>query len=304
MSELFNLDPSAEFQGSVQVELSPAADSGVLEAVPAAGWAISTQGSAISSLPAQSPSAEALFLAQPRLEDASGVAFRLLNPAPSSSEARLVFFGANGNRLASTTVSLPPRQVISLDDKLPQNTALVLLRGNAAIVAYQQQVDATGVVQSLGARLIPPVIGGTIPLLAELGGKVIAADARASIGVPLDALTTDTTLNIASLTSSTAPPATIGMMVMAAFRLSPAGLRLRRPATVEFPVLNSAPLPLTTTLQIYDPQARSYRETNIPVRSGLGGTTLLASVTDFPEGPEGTAFVVQVPVPVGGTGGG
>jgi len=116
-----------------------------------------------------------------------------------------------------------------------------IMPSSGPVVGYQVQTDAGGVGQVLGSRMVPPIIGGAVALSAELGGRVLAGDARASLDVPVGALEQDTILTISSLASAPAPPA--GMVVLAAVQVSPLGMRFRQPVGVEFPVLNVARLP-------------------------------------------------------------
>ena len=303
VAELFGLDRSAAFDGSVQAELVPEASSALAPA-QAAGLALFTQGSAVSSLPARTPSADLLLLTRSFAEKVSGTSFYVLNPGSADAELRVLSYGVNGEPLGSRTLTLSSRQPVALDDRLPAGAALIVLRASSGIVAYQLGVDSTGVWQSLSSRGVPPVVGGAAPISAELGGTVLATDARASVNVPMDALEQDTTITITSLTLETAPGAFSGMAVMAAFKVTPAGLRFRQPVVVEFPVLRSLRLPDETVLQIFDPQSGTYQRTSYTVRSGAGGTTLLVTLPEFPANPPGMVFVVLVPDLTQGVGGG
>src|ERR1019366_7492319 len=112
---------------------------------------------------------------------------------------------------------------------------------------------------------------------AQLGGTVQAPDARASLQAPLGALSADTVISITSLAPSALPAAPAGLAVMAAVQVAPLGLHFQQPVTLQFPVLNPLSLPAGTVLEIYTPQNNSFQATNIPVISGVGGTTLLAT---------------------------
>ena len=213
--------------------------------------------------------------------------------------------------MGSATATLAAHQPLALESgTVPQAAALVLIRATAGVVGYQGQTDGRGVYRALGGRVVPPQVGGSAPLSARLGGVVVAADARASVDVPLGALDADTAISIVSLSAETAPGAPGSeQVVVAAFQVSPPGVKFRQAVTLEFPVLQTARLSGDEVLTIYNPATKLYQPTKTVVQSGVGGTTLVASVTEFPDA--GAVLLVLGPRPglevvpiVGGGGGG
>ncbi|MBI2817239.1 MAG: hypothetical protein HYX72_09895 [Acidobacteria bacterium] len=304
ISTIFRLPESTDFRGTVQADLIPVPGNS-LEPALAAGLSLYTQGSAVTSLPALAPTS-GIFMLNSNA-GAPRTSYQLLNPGDSDARITLVYYDANGTPLRTVALTLRPHEPFVLDPNqpssgVPAGASLVLMRATTAVVAYQLQSDSRGTWQLLGGRSVPAQVGGAVPLSAPLGGRVIAPDARASVDVPLGALTSDTPISIASLTQETAPKPPTGMAVLAAFQVSPLGLHFQLPVSMEFPVLASLPLPDQTVLQVFDPTTNTFQPTTTVVRSGIGGTTLLATVTDFPQGPAGTVFVVLVPIISGGGG--
>src|SRR4029078_11464873 len=124
--------------------------------------------------------------------------------------------------------------VLDVAAAAPAGTALVLLRSSAAVGASQSSTDGAGVWRRTSSRAVPPQIGGAQPLSAQLGGLVVAPDARASIDVPMGALRSDTAISVTTLTKETAAPVPAGMVLVGAVQVSPLGLKFKQAATLEF----------------------------------------------------------------------
>jgi len=328
VGELFGQGAGVGLDGSVEGEVVPLSGAGNgIEGVvagsasspQAAGLALRVEGSGVSSLAAQRPTTGLRMLtvgAGRRLGGGSGSTALSTSGWLVGGEipgtVNLLCYGGDGRRLGSRTVTVAAHGRMKLEEVMPAGTELVVLRGRVPVVAYQEQGEGSGSTaggagRALGARAVPPVVGGAIALSAELGGAVLALDARASVAVPLGALAEDTAITIESLTPATAPLPPPGLIVLAGARVSPLGLQFRQPVGVEFPVLQAARLPDGTHVQIYDAGTKTYRATPYEVRSGVGGTTVVTTVEEFPSGPEGTVWVVLVPSPTGpvfGGGGG
>ena len=310
VGELFVQGGNAAFDGSVEAEVVATTD-GSFQRVATAGLAVSVKGTGVSSMPAQNPTTG---LAVVSVGSGGGVghgAGWLVNAGTTLGIVNLLAFGGNGQRLGGGTLEVPAGGRASLDGIVPAGTEIAIFRGTVPLLGYQEQTDGSGVLRALGARAVPHVVSGTLPLTAELGGTVVSADARARVDVPMGALEQDTVITIETLSPTTAPPQQ-GLALLSVVRVGPFGLRLRQPARLEMPVLTSARLPGGTRLQVFDPVAGRYRETPYEALSGVGGTTLVAMVNEFPSGTTGTVWAVWVPVsgkgvfvgPSGGAGGG
>ena len=287
-----------EFRGWVEGRVTGSVES-ALEGVQAAGWALYAEGTGVASLPAQRATTDVVLLS-------GGGSGWLLNPGGTTATVSLVGYGADGRRVGSRTVAVGGRRRVRLEEVAPEGTEMVLLRATAAVVGYEEGVDGSGVSRAQGAAAVPAATGAVV-LSEELGGVVLAGDARASVAVPLGALSQDTVIAIESLRAEETPLPPLGKVVLAAVRVSPLGLRFGEAVRVEMPVLRTAPLPAGTRLLVYDPATRAYEQTAYEVASGVGGTTVVASVREFPSGPLGTLWVVlgtAVGTPAGGGGGG
>ncbi|MGH9786771.1 MAG: hypothetical protein ACRD88_21595 [Terriglobia bacterium] len=297
VGELFVQGNDANFDGSVEAEVV-ATTVGVFQGIATAGLAVSVEATGVSSMPAQNPITGPAVLSVgggPALAGSDRGAGWLVNAGTTLGIVNLLAFGANGQGLGGRTLEVPAGGRVSLDGVVPAGTELALFRGTVPMLGYQAQTDGSGVRRAQGARAVPQVVSGTVPLTKELGGMVVAADARASVDVPLDALEQDTVVAIETL-GPTNSPTQQGLVLLSVVRVGPLGLRLRVPARLEMPVLTSARLPEGTRLQVYDPAAGRYRETPYEVFAGVGGRTLVTMVDQFPAGPTGTVWAVWVPL--------
>jgi sugar lactone lactonase YvrE len=222
----------------------------------------------------------------------------LVNPNTVRSSIVLDAFDQNGQRLASTTVSLAAgeRRTQLVHELLPAVTnqlgGYIHLSASRGIFATElfgssASPNVLANVPAQGEQL--PTQGTSRPVSASTGAIVLSNDGSVSVAIPPGALASDTAITVAAISLSNLPSSPGDQRVAGAVEGGPVGITFGMPVKLTFPLAAEFPGGSLLPVLLLNQLTRLYDSTGFTAVVDEDGRNASVDVTHF------STFVVTIP---------